>query len=95
MDWWLDWASCLRRAASWQGRSFVTELVGQRVFLRSPAVTRDAKRFSRLSGDPIHKLFWTAIPDEGREVVPARRLSRFENGVGVKELIRVGDVPGG
>jgi hypothetical protein len=44
-----------------------------------------------LSEDPIHKLLLDRDPIEGRDLASQSTLSRFENGVGVKELYRAGE----
>jgi hypothetical protein len=41
--------------------------------------------------DPIHKLLLDRDPVEGRDLASQPTLSRFENGVGVKELYRMGE----
>ena len=41
--------------------------------------------------DPIHKLLLDRDPIEGRDLASQPTLSRFENGVGVKELYRSGE----
>jgi hypothetical protein len=51
----------------------------------------DANDSARLSGDPIHKLLLDRDPIEGRDLASQPTLSRFENGVGVKELYRSGE----
>ncbi len=73
-------ASCLRdeRQAGKVDHS-LRELVGQ------------ANDSARLSEDPIHKLLVDRDPIEGRDLASQPTLSRFENGVGVKELYRVGE----
>jgi hypothetical protein len=66
------------------------ELVGQRVFSIACGYP-DANDSARLSGDPIHKLLLDRDPIGGRELASQPTLSRFENGVGVKELYRAGE----
>jgi hypothetical protein len=84
-------ASCLRdeRQASKVDHS-LRELVGQRVFSIACGYP-DANDSARLSGDPIHKLLLDRDPIEGRDLASQPTLSRFENGVGVKELYRSGE----
>ena len=84
-------ASCLR-----DGRQVgkvdhsLGELVGQRVFSIACGYP-DANDSARLSEDPIHKLLLDRDPIEGRDLASQPTLSRFENGVGVKELYRAGE----
>src|SRR6266487_2149391 len=66
------------------------ELVAQRVFSIACGYP-DANDSARLSEDPIHKLLMDRDPIEGRDLASQPTLSRFENGVGVKELYRVGE----
>ena len=84
-------ASCLRdqRQASKIDHS-LRELVGQRVFSIACGYP-DANDSARLSEDPIHKLLLDRDPIEGRDLASQPTLSRFENGVGVKELYRSGE----
>src|SRR5713101_5322541 len=84
-------ASCLRdeRQAGKVDHS-LRELVGQRVFSIACGYP-DANDSARLSEDPIHKLLVDRDPIEGRDLASQPTLSRFENGVGVKELYRVGE----
>ena len=84
-------ASCLRdeRQAVKVDHS-LRELVAQRVFSIACGYP-DANDSARLSGDPIHKLLLDRDPIEGRDLASQPTLSRFENGVGVKELYRVGE----
>src|SRR5450432_1743933 len=74
-------SSCLRddRQAGKVDHS-LHELVAQRMFSIACGYP-DANDSSRLSGDPI----------EGRDLASQPTLSRFENGVGVKELYRAGE----
>src|ERR1700733_3804160 len=85
-------SSCLRddRQAGKVDHS-LRELVGQRVFSIACGYP-DANDSARLSGDPIHKLLLDRNPIEGRDLASQPTLSRFENGVGVKELYRAGEV---
>ena len=84
-------ASCLRdeRQAGKVDHS-LRELVGQRVFSMACGYP-DANDSARLSEDPIYKLLLDRDPIEGRELASQSTLSRFENGVGVKELYRAGE----
>src|SRR6202158_5841508 len=84
-------ASCLRdeRQAGKVDHS-LRELVGQRVFSMACGYP-DANDSARLSEDPIHKLLLDRDPIEGRDLASQSTLSRFENGVGVKELYRSGE----
>ena len=84
-------ASCLRdeRQAGKVDHS-LRELVGQRVFSIACGYP-DANDSARLSEDPIHKLLLDRDPIEGRDLASQPTLSRFENGVGVKELYRAGE----
>src|SRR5439155_21350393 len=66
------------------------ELVAQRVFSIACGYS-DANDSARLSEDPIHKLLLDRDPIEGRDLASQPTLSRFENGVGVKELYRLGE----
>jgi len=51
----------------------------------------DANDSARLSSDPIHKLLLDRDPVEGQDLASQPTLSRFENGVGVKELYRMSE----
>jgi len=84
-------AACLRdeRQAGKVDHS-LRELVGQRVFSIACGY-QDANDSARLSEDPIHKLLLDRDPIEGRDLASQSTLSRFENGVGVKELYRSGE----
>src|SRR5580700_1032765 len=84
-------AACLRdeRQAGKVDHS-LRELVGQRVFSIAWGYP-DANDSARLSEDPIHKLLLDRDPIEGRDLASQPTLSRFENGVGVKELYRAGE----
>jgi Transposase DDE domain group 1 len=84
-------ASCLRdeRQAGKVDHS-LRELVGQRVFSMACGYP-DANDSARLSEDPIYKLLLDRDPIEGRDLASQSTLSRFENGVGVKELYRAGE----
>src|SRR5580658_9137933 len=84
-------SSCLRddRQAGKVDHS-LRELVAQRVFSIACGYP-DANDSARLSEDPIHKLLVDRDPIEGRDLASQPTLSRFENGVGVKELYRAGE----
>ena len=66
------------------------ELLAQRVFSIACGYP-DANDSARLARDPIHKLLLDRDPVEGRDLASQPTLSRFENGVGVKELYRMGE----
>src|ERR1700736_2815163 len=66
------------------------ELLAQRVFSIACGYP-DANDSARLASDPIHKLLLDRDPVEGRDLASQPTLSRFENGVGVKELYRMGE----
>src|SRR5271167_4955050 len=84
-------ASCLRdeRQAGKVDHS-LRELVAQRVFSIACGYP-DANDSARLASDPIHKLLLDRDPVEGNDLASQPTLSRFENGVGVKELYRMGE----
>src|SRR6202522_1750783 len=84
-------SSCLRddRQAGKVDHS-LRELVAQRVFSIACGYP-DANDSARLSEDPIHKLLLDRDPIEGRDLASQPTLSRFENGVGIKELYRLGE----
>jgi hypothetical protein len=84
-------AACLRdeRQAGKVDHS-LRELVGQRVFSIACGYP-DANDSARLFGDPIHKLLLDRDPIEGLDLASQPTLSRFENGVGIKELYRAGE----
>jgi len=64
------------------------ELVAQRVFSLACGYP-DGNDSARLAKDPIHKLLLDRDPVEGNDLASQPPLSRFENGVGVKELYRM------
>jgi hypothetical protein len=66
------------------------ELLAQRVFSIACGYP-DANDSARLSSDPIHKLLLDRDPVEGQNLASQPTLSRFENGIGVKELYRLGE----
>src|ERR1700736_3222915 len=84
-------SSCLRddRQAGKVDHS-LRDLVAQRVFSIACGYP-DANDSARLTEDPIHKLLLERDPIEGRDLASQPTLSRFENGVGVKELYRSGE----
>src|ERR1700676_4470049 len=84
-------SSCLRddRQAGKVDHS-LRELVAQRVFSIACGYP-DANDSAPLAVDPIHKLLLDRNPIEGRDLASQPTLSRFENGVGVKELYRAGE----
>jgi len=84
-------SSCLRddRQAGKVDHS-LRELVAQRVFSIACGYP-DANDSARLSEDPIHKLLLDRDPIEGLDLASQPTLSRFENGVGIKELYRAGE----
>src|SRR6202167_467481 len=84
-------ASCLRdERQSVKVDHSLRELVAQRVFSIACGYP-DANDSARLSEDPIHKLLLDRDPIEGLHLASHPTLSRFENGVGVKELYRAGE----
>jgi hypothetical protein len=66
------------------------ELLAQRVFAIACGYP-DANDAACLSTDPMHKLLLDRNPVEGLNLASQPTLSRFENGVGVKELYRLGE----
>src|SRR6202165_2001654 len=66
------------------------ELLAQRVFSIACGYP-DANDSARLSRDPIHKLLLDRDPVEGQNLAAQATLSRFGNGVGFKELYRLGE----
>src|SRR6266852_2668807 len=66
------------------------ELLAQRVFSFACGYP-DAKDSGRVTGDPIHKLLLDRDPVAGRDLASQPTLSRFENGVGVRQLYRLGE----
>jgi len=90
---WIDRLSgrmSARRAAGGQGRSFLEELLAQRVFSIACGYP-DANDAARLAADPIHKMLLDRDPGAGRDLASQPTLSRFENAIGVKELYRLGE----
>ena len=66
------------------------ELLAQRVFSIACGYA-DANDSARLSSDPIHKLLLDRDPVEGQNLASQPTLPRFENGIDVKELYRMGE----
>jgi hypothetical protein len=66
------------------------ELMAQRVFSIACGYP-DANDSARLAKDPIHKLLLDRDPVEDHDLASQPTLSRFENGVGVKELYRMSE----
>lgn len=66
------------------------ELLAQRVFAIACGYP-DANDSARLASDPIHKLLMDRDPVEGNDLASQPTLSRFENGVGIKELYRMSE----
>jgi len=91
MDWWLDWprafetsgklARSIIRCASWWRNECS----------RSPAATRTPTIQPACRRIQFTNCLWIAIRSKVAAWLRSRRLSRFENGVGVKELYRVGE----
>ena len=69
-------------------------LVAQRVFSIACGYP-DANDSARLASDPIHKLLLDRDPVEGKDLASQPTLSRFENGVGIKELYRMSEALAG
>src|ERR1700677_1865239 len=84
-------ASCLRdERHAVKVDDSLRDVVAQRVFSIASGYP-DAHDSARLVEDPIHKLLLDRDPSEGLDLASQPTLSRFENGVGVKELYRVGE----
>src|ERR1700694_2528179 len=66
------------------------ELLSQRVFSIA-AATRTPTTPPAWPATPIHKLLLDRDPVEGRDLASQPTLSRFESGVGIKELYRMGE----
>lgn len=90
-----DLAGCLQE---WRQEGKIDhslrELLGQRVFSIACGYP-DANDSARLAGDPVHKLLLDRDPIEGGDLASQSTLSRFENGVGIKELYRMGEALAG
>jgi len=93
MDWWLGLASCLRdERQAWKGRHFVTRVGGRRGVFSDRCGYPGCQRLGlACPGIRFTNYFWIADPIEGRDLASQPTLSRFENGVGVKELYRAGE----
>lgn len=66
------------------------ELLAQRVFSIACGYP-DANDSARLAADPMHKMLLDRDPVAGRDLASQPTLSRFENGVGPKELYRMAE----
>jgi DDE family transposase len=66
------------------------ELLAQRVFSIACGYP-DANDSARLAMDPIHKLLMDRDPVAGSDLASQPTLSRFENGVEIQELYRMGE----
>src|ERR1700685_84219 len=66
------------------------DLVAQRVFSIACGYP-EANDSARLASDPICEMLLDRDPVEGRDLASQPTVSRFENGVGVKELYRMGE----
>ena len=67
----------------------ILDLVRQRVF-RLAAGYFDGNDAARLAEDPLHKLFLDREPLSGPALASQPTLSRFENGLGRRDLNRMG-----
>jgi hypothetical protein len=70
-------------------RHEVEELFAQRVFGIACGYA-DCNDSARLAGDPVHKMLVGRDPIEGQALASQPTLSRFENAVGRRELVRMG-----
>jgi hypothetical protein len=85
-------AGCVRdERESGKVRHEMSELVAQRVFAIACGYA-DGNDAARLANDPVHKLLVGRDPLEGEPLASQPTLSRFENGVGPRELFRMGEV---
>ena len=66
------------------------ELLTQRIMAIACGY-EDANDAARLASDPVHKLLVGRDPVEGEDLASQPTLSRFENGVGRKELFRMAE----
>lgn len=66
----------------------VHDLVRQRLFGLACGY-EDCNDAQRLSGDPMHRFLLDRDPLEGRDIASQPTLSRFENAVGSRELVRM------
>ena len=71
-------------------RHEIDELLTQRIMAIACGY-EDANDAARLACDPVHKLLVGRDPVEGEDLASQSTLSRFENGVGRKELFRMGE----
>ena len=71
-------------------RHELEELLTQRI-MAIVCGYEDANDAARLASDPIHKLLVGRDPVEGEDLASQPTLSRFENGVGRKELFRMAE----
>ena len=71
-------------------RHELEELLTQRIMAIACGY-EDANDAARLASDPIHKLLVGRDPVEGEDLASQPTLSRFENGVGRKELFRMAE----
>jgi hypothetical protein len=67
------------------------EILQQRIFAIACGYP-DCNDAARLANDPIHKMLVDRDPIEGEALASQSTLSRFENSVGPKELLRMGRV---
>jgi len=72
----------------------ISELVRQRVFAMACGYA-DCNDAARLADDPIHKMLVGRNPIDGAPLASQPTLSRFENSVGPKELLRIGEALAG
>src|SRR5205085_9013527 len=66
------------------------ELLTQRIMAIACGYA-DANDAAKLASDPVHKLLVGRDPVEGEDLASQPTLSRFENGVGRKELFRMAE----
>jgi hypothetical protein len=66
------------------------QLLAQRVFSIACGYP-DGNDSARLGADPVHKMLLERDPVSGLDLASQPTLSRFENGVGAKELYRMGE----
>lgn len=68
----------------------MTDLIRQRVFGLACGY-EDCNDAGRLGDDPVHKLLLDRDPVDGEALASQPTLSRFENAVGAKDLMRMGN----
>ena len=68
----------------------MTDLIRQRVFGLACGY-EDCNDVGRLGDDPVHKLLLDRDPVDGEALASQPTLSRFENAVGAKDLMRMGN----